>query len=203
MRRVNLTSAFAETEMADGLSIAKEALQPDRVLIWNSTTRSTSLPYLAAPSAEVSSAGAQRPAEFAHVDQDEHWGREMVRRAVGRDPGEYRRSMILNLWRPLFGRYPRPALGLCSCVLTDRGRTSHRVPAGGARLPLPSLSSIGTLSAQSRTVRHRLALDLPPKHALVLPPTSDEGRGRPAQVLGQFRPRLGRGGSGIWSTRCG
>ncbi|WVQ72167.1 hypothetical protein IAR50_001712 [Cryptococcus sp. DSM 104548] len=45
----------------------------------------------------------QPPASHAHVDQDELWAPNVVRMATKKDPAIFKRSMIINIWRPLKG----------------------------------------------------------------------------------------------------
>ncbi|WWD20965.1 hypothetical protein CI109_105444 [Kwoniella shandongensis] len=101
----------AKEYLDETCELMRSYLGCSRVIQWNSTVRRADegRPYIAVerqngPEKDfVPTSIVQPVAGHAHVDQDETWAPNVVKMATGEDANTFKRSMIINIWRPLRG----------------------------------------------------------------------------------------------------
>ncbi|ODN83732.1 hypothetical protein L202_01824 [Cryptococcus amylolentus CBS 6039] len=100
----------AERYREETCELMRSYLNCTKVYQWNSTVRksdqkqSTIVDRQKGPEEGfLPTSIIQPPASHAHVDQDEIWAPNVVRMATKQDPTTFKRSMIINIWRPLKG----------------------------------------------------------------------------------------------------
>ncbi|KAL7420079.1 hypothetical protein Q5752_005044 [Cryptotrichosporon argae] len=123
-----------EAYLAECCDLVKAELGCSRVYTWNSTVRRADrrapVPVtrqLAPETGVVPTARVQPPASFAHVDQEAAWAAVVVGRATGVDATTFKRSMIVNLWRPLKGPVTNSPLAMLDYRTLDPSDL-HAVP---------------------------------------------------------------------------
>ncbi|WVQ81625.1 hypothetical protein IAT38_003749 [Cryptococcus sp. DSM 104549] len=100
----------AQAYLDETCELMKSYLGCSRVIQWNSTVRrADSRPYETVERQKgpekdfVPTTRVQPPAGHAHVDQDETWAPNVVKMATGEEASKFKRSMIINIWRPIKG----------------------------------------------------------------------------------------------------
>ncbi|CAD6575443.1 MAG: hypothetical protein TREMPRED_001422 [Tremellales sp. Tagirdzhanova-0007] len=92
--------------------VLRKAIGASQVITWNSTVRrnepetvkTKDVPSQQEPEKGfVPTSRLQPVAGVAHVDQDDVWGKQLVTMAAGRSADTFKRSQIINVWRPLNG----------------------------------------------------------------------------------------------------
>ncbi|ORY27075.1 hypothetical protein BCR39DRAFT_599510 [Naematelia encephala] len=113
------TEAGIEKYLEESAELIKKELGATRVVTWNSTCRKADdrkedfVPRQEEPEKGfVPTARIQPPAARAHVDQAPEWAKKVVEMATGEDPDTFKRSMIINIWRPLHGPVTNAPLGM-------------------------------------------------------------------------------------------
>jgi hypothetical protein len=117
----------------ESAELLRSALGCTKVIAWNSVVRRNDpevkekiVPLQPGPEKDfVPTSRTQPVAGVAHVDQNETWGYELCGKAAGRSADDFKRVMIVNLWRPLHGPVTNAPLAMLDYHDIDPKNVHH------------------------------------------------------------------------------